>query len=398
MLKDKNIIVGVTGGIAAYKAVDVVSQLKKKGAEVFVIMTEGAQEFVTPLTFQTISQNPVSTKIFSQPTTWEVEHISLADRADAIIIVPATANIIGKIAGGIADDMLTTVVLASKAPIIFAPSMNVNMFENSLTQRNIETLKKLGHHIIEPEEGFLACGYTGKGRLPQTDIIIDEIEYVLNKKDLYKKKVLVTAGPTREDIDPVRYITNHSSGKMGYAIAKAARDRGGDVVLISGVTHIRPPSGVKFVRVGSALEMKEAVLKEFDDADVVIKAAAVADYRPENISGQKIKKSDEDFILKLTKNPDILLELGKQKGKRILVGFAAETQDIIDNAQEKLKNKNLDMIVANDLTLEGSGFDTDTNIVTIISSDGKIEKFNKMGKKELAHIILDKISGLLQQS
>lgn len=396
MLKDKSIIVGVTGGIAAYKVVDLVSRLKKRGAEVFVVMTKGAQEFVTPLTFQTISQNPVSTNMFSQPNAWEVEHISLADRADTIVIAPATANIIGKIAGGIADDMLTTVVLASKAPIIFAPSMNVNMFENTLTQRNIETLKKIGHHIIEPEDGFLACGYTGKGRLPQTDIIIDEIEYILTKKDLYKKKVLVTAGPTREDIDPVRYITNHSSGKMGYAIAKAARDRGGDVVLISGATQIRPPLGVKFISIGSALEMKEAVMNEFEDADIVIKAAAVADYRPRNVSEQKVKKSDGDFVLKLTNNPDILSELGKQKGKRILVGFAAETQNIINNAQEKLRRKNLDMIVANDLTLEGSGFNTDTNIVTIISSDGKVEKYNKMDKKELAHIILDKISGLLK--
>jgi len=391
MVNGKSIIVGVTGGIAAYKVVDIISQLKKKGADISVIMTKAAQEFVTPLTFQTISQNPVSTDMFALPITWEVEHIALADKADAILIAPATANIIGKIATGIADDMLTTVVLASKAPTVFAPSMNVNMYENQVTQRNLKILQKMGHYIIQPDEGYLACGYSGKGRLPKAEIIIDEVEYVLTKKDFCGKKIIVTAGPTREEIDPVRYITNHSSGKMGYGIAKAARDRGGDVVLISGASHTRIPTGVKYIHVGSAIEMKNAVIDEFYNADIIIKAAAVSDYRPKNIHEQKIKKSDDGLTLELVRNPDILFELGKKKGERILVGFAAETQDLIENARKKLKSKNLDMIVANDLTLEGSGFDTDTNIATIISSDGNIEKLKKMRKKELSHIILDKI-------
>ncbi|NPV43113.1 MAG: bifunctional phosphopantothenoylcysteine decarboxylase/phosphopantothenate--cysteine ligase CoaBC [Firmicutes bacterium] len=394
-LKGKNVLVGVTGGIAAYKVVDVISQLKKRGAEVFVIMTKEAQEFIKPLTFQTISQNLVITEMFSTPRTWEVEHISLAEKADVFLIAPATANIIGKIANGIADDMLTTTVIATKSKVVFAPSMNVNMFENPITQRNLDILRKAGYYIIDPEEGLLACGDSGKGRLPSTDTIIDELEYVLTKKDFKGKKILVTAGPTQEAIDPVRFITNYSSGKMGYAIAKAGSNRGGEVVLITGPTYLQPPRRVKVVKVKSAVEMKEAVFKEFQEAEIIIKAAAVADYRPACIADQKIKKDDSNLKIELVRNPDILAELGRQKGNRILVGFAAETQDIIKNARDKLVKKGLDMIIANDLTAEGSGFGTDTNIVQIITANGEIKKYEKMGKIELAHIILDKIFCLL---
>lgn len=395
VLKGKNVLVGVTGGIAAYKVVDVISQLKKRGAEVFVIMTKEAQEFIKPLTFQTISQNLVITEMFSTPRTWEVEHISLAEKADVFLIAPATANIIGKIANGIADDMLTTTVIATKSKVVFAPSMNVNMFENPITQQNLDILRKAGYYIIDPEEGLLACGDSGKGRLPSTDTIIDELEYVLTKKDFKGKKILVTAGPTQEAIDPVRFITNHSSGKMGYAIAKAGSNRGGEVVLITGPTYLQPPRRVKVVKVKSAVEMKEAVFKEFQEAEIIIKAAAVADYRPACIADQKIKKDDSNLKIEMVRNPDILAELGRQKGNRILVGFAAETQDIIKNARDKLVKKGLDMIIANDLTVEGSGFGTDTNIVQIITANGEIKKYEKMGKIELAHIILDKIFCLL---
>lgn len=391
MLKGKFVVIGIAGGIAAYKTADLISKIKKMEGQVQVIMTEAAKKFITPLTLQTLSQNPVITGLFTKPRTWEVEHVSLAEKADVFVIAPATANIIGKVANGIADDFLSTTIMATKAPVIFVPAMNTNMYENPITQNNINTLKKTGYSIIEPETGFLACGYTGRGRMPETSTILDEIYYVLEKKDFKGKKILITAGPTRESIDPVRFISNHSSGKMGYCLAKAARLRGGKVTLISGPTYIEPPRGVKLIKVITACEMLQRVLENFEEADIIIKAAAVSDYRPKNYSNHKIKKKADDLQIPLERNPDILYEIGKRKGHRILLGFAAETQNLIENAIKKLKEKNLDFIVANDLTKEGAGFAVDTNIVKIIDADGNIEEMPKMKKELLANIILDKV-------
>jgi len=388
----KTVVLGVTGGIAAYKALDLVSKLKKKNIDVHVIMTESATKFVTPLSFQSLSQNPVVVDMFAEPKTWEIQHISLADKADVFAIVPATANVIGKIANGIADDMLTTTVMATKAPVLIAPAMNVNMYENPILQRNISILKQYGYHIIEPIEGRLACGYVGKGKLAEVDVIVDYIDMLLCKnKDYAGKKVLVTAGPTVEDIDPVRFISNHSSGKMGYSIARAARNRGAEVILITGPTDIMPPVGVKVIKVKTAQEMYDEVMKYFPKVDIAIKAAAVADYRVENVSNTKIKKSEDSFGIKLIKNKDILLEMGKTKTNQILVGFAAETNDLIQNAKLKLMNKNLDMIIANDITQENSGFNYDTNTVKIIKKDGQLIQLPNMLKQELADIILNYI-------
>ncbi|SEF68012.1 phosphopantothenoylcysteine decarboxylase / phosphopantothenate--cysteine ligase [Caloramator fervidus] len=388
----KTVVLGVTGGIAAYKALDLISKLKKKNIDVHVIMTESATKFVTPLSFQSLSQNPVVVDMFAEPKTWEIQHISLADKADVFAIVPATANVIGKIANGIADDMLTTTVMATKAPVLIAPAMNVNMYENPILQRNISILKQYGYHIIEPIEGRLACGYVGKGKLAEVDVIVDYIDMLLCKnKDYAGKKVLVTAGPTVEDIDPVRFISNHSSGKMGYSIARAARNRGAEVILITGPTDIMPPVGVKVIRVKTAQEMYDEVMKYFPNVDIAIKAAAVADYRVENVSNTKIKKSEDSFEIKLIKNKDILLEMGKIKTNQILVGFAAETNDLIQNAKLKLANKNLDMIIANDITQENSGFNYDTNTVKIIKKDGQLVQLPNMLKQELADIILNYI-------
>ncbi|MDO6354150.1 bifunctional phosphopantothenoylcysteine decarboxylase/phosphopantothenate--cysteine ligase CoaBC [Caloramator sp. CAR-1] len=388
----KNVVLGVTGGIAAYKALDLVSKLRKKDINVDVIMTESATKFVTPLSFQSLSQNQVIVDMFLEPKSWEIQHISLADKADVLAIVPATANVIGKIANGIADDMLTTTVMATKAPVLIAPAMNVNMYENPIVQRNIQILKQYGYHIIEPIEGRLACGYVGKGKLNDIDLIFDYIEMLLEKKkDYLGKKVLVTAGPTVEYIDPVRFISNRSSGKMGYAIARAARNRGAEVILITGPTNIAPPVGVKVIRVKTAEEMFKEVMKYYPEVDIAIKAAAVADYKVEGTSKVKIKKTEDSFELKLIKNKDILQEMGKAKSKQILVGFAAETNDLIKNAKLKLEGKNLDMIIANDVTEENSGFDHDTNTVKIIKNDGQIIQLPNMLKEELANIILNYI-------
>ncbi len=395
--KDKNIVVGVTGGIAAYKTVDVVSQLKKRGANVYVVMTKSATEFVTPLTFQTLSKNRVITDMFEKNISVEVEHISLAVKADAYLICPATANILGKVANGIADDFLSTNIMATKAPVIFACGMNDNMYDNPIVQENIAKLKKYGYYFVEPEYGFLACGTSGKGRLAPTSVLLDNLENVLcTNKDLSGKKVLVTAGPTRESLDPVRFITNHSSGKMGYEIARAAFLRGAEVVLVSGKTNLSCPLGVDRVDVTSATDMKDAVDKYFDDCDVVIKSAAVADYRPATVSENKIKKSDSDMSLELVKNADILKELGLKKKKQILVGFCMETQDLIENATKKLNSKNLDFIVANDLSQQGSGFGVDTNIITIIDKSGEKTKYDIMSKREVAEVILDKVSDVIK--
>lgn len=398
MLKDKFVVLGVTGGIAAYKSVELVRLLKKSGAQVQVIMTKSGCEFVTPLTFQVLSQNPVITDMFKEPPRWEVEHVALADKADIFLIAPATANVIAKMAAGIADDMLTTTLLATKAKIIVVPSMNVNMYENPITQRNIATLRKFGIFVLEPEEGDLACGYSGKGRFPEPRIIVEHIKVILGKDgDLKDKRFLITAGPTREPIDPVRFITNHSSGKMGYALAEKAIQRGARVILISGPTNLTPPIGLEeFISINTAEEMYNAVMKYYADVDVVIKSAAVADYAPEEIKHEKIKKQGLNLTLELKKNPDILQELGNKKETQVLIGFAAETDNVTANAQDKLKRKNLDFIVVNDLTEAGAGFAGDTNIVKILHRDGRIESLPKMLKRDLANEILDRVLLYLQ--
>lgn len=397
MLKDKTVVIGVSGGIAVYKTLDVVSRLRKLGVNVNVIMTKSATEFVTPLSFQSLSQNYVVCDMFEDPKTWDVEHISLAKRADVFLIAPATANVIGKIANGIADDMLTTTVMATKAKVSIAPAMNTNMYENPILQRNINTLKELGYNFVEPESGRLACGDTGKGKLASPETIVDEVVKLLSKgQDLKGKSIIVTAGPTVESIDPMRYITNRSTGKMGYSIAKEAIERGADVTLITGPTNLTPPQNLKkLVKIESAKDMYEAVLANLDENDVVIKSAAVADYKPKNYSNKKIKKSDDDLVIELDRNKDIAQEIGKIKNNKILVGFAAETNDLIENASLKIKKKNLDFIVANDLTKEGAGFGVDTNIVKIIDKEGNITEYPKMKKEEVANIILDKIKELL---
>lgn len=391
MLTGKNIVVGVTGGIAAYKVCDIVSQLKKLNANVDVIMTKSAMEFVTPHAFQALSQNPVITDLFETPRYWDIEHISLAQKADIILVAPATANIIGKIAHGIADDMLSTTIMASTAKIVFAPAMNTKMYENKILQSNMKKLMDLGYAFIPPGEGRLACGDIGKGKLAEVSKIIEFIlELEREEKDLLGKKVLITAGPTVEAIDPVRYITNHSSGKMGYALAEAASKRGAEVTLVSGPTNLTPPANVKRISIKSTLDMYEAVMSNFKQQDIIIKSAAVADYRPQDISNKKIKKQEGDLSITLVRNPDILFELGKIKGDKILVGFAAETNNIIEYAREKIVKKNLDFIVANDVTLEGAGFGTDTNIVYLIDRNNEIRKIDQTTKLEIAHQILDK--------
>lgn len=392
MLANKCIIVGITGGIAAYKAVELVSRLVGAGADIHVIMTRAATRFITPLTLQTISHNPVITDMFELPAKWEVQHVSLADKADLLAVVPATANIIGKVNAGIADDMLSTTIMATKAPVLFAPAMNVHMYENPLVQANISKLISCGYRFIEPEAGKLACGYEGKGRLPETDALLKSIDEILGgSRDLADKTFLITAGPTREYFDPVRFVTNDSTGKMGFAMAAAARDRGARVILIAGPVVISPPQGVTCIPVTSADEMFEAVKRHYDEADIVIKAAAVADYKPANRFSSKIKKGPGGLTVEFVRTPDILSYLGENKGGRMLVGFAAETGSLLENAAKKLRAKNLDMIVANDITLEGAGFGVDTNIVKLLYRDGQIEELEKMSKTEVAHCILDRL-------
>lgn len=388
----KTVVMGICGGIAAYKAVYAASSMVKKGLNVKVIMTKSATEFVTPLTFQTITKNKVITDMFSLSENVTTEHISLAKEADVFLICPATANVIGKIASGIADDFLTTTVMATKAKVVFAPAMNTNMYENPIVEANINKLKYLQYEFVEPECGILACGDSGKGRLAEIDDILDKIDEVLcDKKDFAGKKVLVTAGATKEAIDPVRYITNHSTGKMGYAVAKAAKMRGADVTLVSGSANLRPFSGVKVINVTSAEDMYNAVMEKYPDTDIVVKAAAVADFTPEKTEHEKIKKTGGEFILPLKKTEDILSKLGALKVNQFLVGFCMETSNLIENAKKKLESKNLDLIAANSLNCEGAGFGTDTNVITLISKDGKVEQYEKMSKYDAANIILDKI-------
>lgn len=398
LLENKRIVLGISGGIAAFKAAEIASMLRKRGAEVKCIMTEHAAKFITPLTMREISNNPVAMDMFGDIPEFHVEHIALAQWADIFVIAPATANIIGKIASGIADDMLSTTVMATKAPVLLAPAMNSNMYLNPITQDNIKKLKAYGYRIIEPASGHLACGVIGIGRLPEPNVIVDHIEFAAcQNQELLHKKVIVTAGGTREPIDPVRYIGNHSSGRMGFAIAKAAAMAGADVTLIAGASAASLPTPLGIARridVGSTTEMKKAVDTYYDNCDAVIKSAAVADYRVANPAKNKIKKNDENLTIDMTKNPDILFGLGQRKTHQVLVGFAAETTNVLEYGMAKLKKKNLDMLVANDVTAEGAGFQTDTNIATFIFPDGSMEKLQKMSKFALATLIVQRVGAL----
>lgn len=390
MSKEKCVVIGVTGGIAVYKALDIISALRKKNVDVRVIMTKHAMEFVNPITFQAISQNIVTTDMFEEPKAWEIQHISLAKRADVFLVAPATANIIGKVANGIADDMLSTTIMATKAKVIFAPAMNTNMYENPIVQENIKKLKNLGYEFIEPSSGRLACGDEGKGKLAPVQNIVDiTMSNLYDKKDLVGKKVLVTAGPTRAEIDPVRFISNHSTGKMGYAIAEEARDRGADVTLISGPTNEEDLVGVKIIKITTNSEMRDKVLSLYDNSDIVIKSAAVADYKPKEYSNQKIKKGEGSLVIELVRDNDILKELGDKKKNQILVGFAAESQNVVENAKKKIEKKNLDYIVANDITSKDTGFASSDNKVIIITKEGKEFALEKMSKRKVARNLFD---------
>ena len=397
MLNGKKIALGVTGGIAVYKAVDLVSRLRKQGAEVRVIMTEHAQQFVTPLTFKEISGNKVAVSMWDSNQEFNVEHISLANWADAFVVAPATANILAKMANGIADDLLSTTLLAAQAPIIVCPAMNTGMYQNPITQENIAKLEAHGVTVMPPAVGYLACGVSGSGRLPEPQQIVEFIDDFFAKKDgdMVGLKVLVTAAGTREPIDPVRFVGNRSSGKMGYAIAQAAAQRGAEVLLVTGPSALAIPANVKGVKVETTNEMLEAVMEAYDKMDVVIKAAAVADYRPRDVADQKIKKKTDDALtVVMDKNPDILKELGARKAHQVLVGFAAETQNLLDNAREKIVKKNLDMIVANDVTAAGAGFNTDTNIVKFLYPSGEVRSLEQMAKTEVANLLLDAVMEL----
>ena len=392
MLQGKKILLGVTGGIAAYKAVDITSRLRKAGAEVRVVMTRAATNFVTELTFREMSGNPVSVDMWAPVQHWNVAHIALAEWADLVLVAPATANVLAKAALGIADDMLTTTLLATTSPIFFAPAMNCNMYANPAVRENIDKLATRGAHMIAPGTGTLACGAEGLGRLAEPANIVAALEnFFAEGAQLFGVKVLVTAAGTIEPIDPVRYIGNRSSGRMGYALAEEAIARGADVVLVSGPSSLTPPAGLKrFVSVETAKEMRNAVLREAENSRIIIKAAAVADYHPKTVSEQKIKKNDEELSIVLEKNPDILKELGeKKRAGQILVGFAAETQKLLEFARAKIQKKNLDFIVANDVTKPGAGFNTATNLAKIISRDGSIEELPLMTKRELAKRIFD---------
>ncbi len=395
IVKDKKIVLGVTGCIAVYKAAELVRQLVKLGADVHVAMTESAREFMAPLTFQTLTGNPVITELFTLYEERKIGHITMAQRGDVVVVAPATANIIGKAANGIGDEILSTVLLATRKPMLFAPAMNEGMWDNPVTQRNVQTLKDLGCRFVDPGVGDLACGDHGRGRLADIADIVDEIESMLSPDDFQGMTALVTAGPTQELIDPVRFISNPSSGKMGYAVARALRHRGADVVLVSGPTTLEVPRGVKAVQVQSAQEMAAEVDRHFSESQLVIKTAAVADYRPRVAAVHKVKKRDGRVPdLDLEPTTDILAGLGKNKGSRILVGFAAETQDLIANAQEKLVNKNLDLIVANDVSAGDSGFGADMNKATLLMQGGLRVDVPAMSKQDLAHRILDSIAEL----
>ncbi|MCF2670140.1 bifunctional phosphopantothenoylcysteine decarboxylase/phosphopantothenate--cysteine ligase CoaBC [Butyricicoccus pullicaecorum] len=397
-LEGKNVVLCVTGGIAAYKAADLTSRLRKKGASVYIIMTESATHFITPLTLEVLSGNRVVTDMFDRAFTWEVEHISLAKRADVFVIAPATANIIGKAAHGIADDMVSTTLMATRAPIVMAPAMNTNMYENPVVQQNMELLRERGVCFAAPVSGHLACGDTGSGKLADPADIVRVIEDALTPKDLSGLSVLVTAGPTREAMDPVRFLSNHSTGKMGYAIAERARARGARVTLISGPVALTPPEGVEVVPITSALDMYDAVLSRLPRLDWVIKAAAVGDYRPATCADDKLKKKQDDMSVALVRNPDILKEIGARKNDHQTVcGFSMETRDLINNSRAKLEGKNCDMLVANNLRTAGAGFAHDTNVATLLYRDGSAESLDLMAKDSLADIVLDRMLAIHQK-
>ena len=391
MLKDRRIVLGVTGGIAAYKAAELVRELVRRGAKVRVVMTDHACKFVTPLTFETLSGNPVATELFWVPGEFEIGHIALAEFAELVVIAPATANIIGKMAAGIADDLLTTVLLATDTPILICPAMNAKMYANSIVKENLARLVSRGHTILEPGYGELACRVEGQGRLAEPQEIAEEIEAILTLKDFQGEHVLVTAGPTQEPFDPVRFISNYSSGKMGYALAVMARRRGAAVTLVSGPTELPVPRGVAFVPIRTALEMRDAVLAHLAEATVVIKAAAVADYRPAVCEPVKIKKKEGSLTVHLERNPDIISEIADRKGDRIVVGFSMESDHLLENASKKLIAKGMDFIVANDVTEPGAGFRGDTNVISILDREGGVEAFPLLNKMDVAGVILDRV-------
>lgn len=392
MFKGKNIILGVTSSIAAYKSANVASALVKKGCNVNVLMTENATNFINPLTFEELTKHKCIIDTFDRNVQYNVAHISLAVSADAFIIAPASANVIGKIANGIADDMLTTTVMACKCPVIISPAMNTNMYENPIVQDNLAKLERFGYIIVPPAEGRLACGAIGKGKMPDEQVLLDYLERALSDKQDFKgKRVLVTAGPTQESIDPVRYITNHSSGKMGYAVARQAMLRGAEVTLVSGKVNLPPVPFVKMIYITTAEDMYNAVTAEFENTDIVIKAAAVADFRPKRIADDKLKKADGMDSIELEPTKDILKELGKNKKNRFICGFSMETKNMTENSRKKLGNKNLDMIVCNNLKVEGAGFQGDTNVVTVIDKTN-ITELGIMSKTEVADKILDRIA------
>jgi phosphopantothenoylcysteine decarboxylase / phosphopantothenate---cysteine ligase len=391
------ITLGVTGGVAAYKAAELVRRLQQDGFTVQVVMTRGAREFITPLTFAALSGQKVITDLFAESggeanLESAIEHIAVAQRTDLLLVAPATADILAKFARGIADDFLTTLYLASTAPVVVAPAMNVNMWNHAATQENVEMLRARGVKVVDPDEGYLACGMTGAGRLAGQEAIVGTVHEALHAlRDLVGEKVLVTAGPTRENLDPVRYLTNRSSGKMGYAVAEAAARRGAHVILVSGPTSLEAPPGVERIDVQSAEEMHRAVLEKVADCSIAIFAAAVADYRPAESNGQKIKRNKESMTISLEPTPDILASVARNKGERFIVGFAAETEHVEENARKKLAAKNADLIVANDVTSEGAGFDHDTNIVTLFARDGRDLALPRMSKSEVAQRILDEV-------
>lgn len=393
MLKGKCVVLGVTGSIAAYKIANLASALVKLGADVNVIMTKNATNFINPITFETLTSNKCLVDTFDRNFQFNVEHVALAKRADIFMVAPASANVIGKMAHGIADDMLTTTILAAKCKKLVSPAMNTNMFTNPIVQDNLQILKKYGFEIIEPASGYLACGDTGAGKMPEPEVLLQYIlRELAHEHDLTGKKVLVTAGPTAEAIDPVRYITNHSTGKMGYAIAKAAMERGAEVTLVSGPVNITPPMFVDVTNITSAAEMADAVKSKAGECDIIIKSAAVADYRPKTVAAEKIKKKDgEGSSIELERTEDILSYLGAHKREgQFICGFSMETENMLENSQKKLKKKNVDMIVANNLRTTGAGFGTDTNVVTLITADGANE-LPIMSKEDVAHAILDEI-------
>ena len=392
MLRGKTVVLGVTGSIAAYKIATLASMLVKKQASVHVIMTKNATNFINPITFETLTGHKCLVDTFDRNFEFQVEHVSLAKQADVVMIAPASANVIGKLAHGLADDMLTTTLLACKCPKIVSPAMNTAMFENPIVQDNLKILEKYGYEVIQPASGYLACGDTGAGKMPEAETLYQYIERTLaDPKDLIGKKVLVTAGPTQENIDPVRYITNHSSGKMGYAVAKAAMLRGADVTLVSGQTALTPPMFVKYVQITTAEEMYQEVISRSDEQDIIIKAAAVADYRPKTVYENKVKKKEGQMAIELERTRDILAYLGEHKKEnQFLCGFSMETENMIGNSRAKLQKKNLDMVAANNVKVEGAGFQGDTNVMTLITQDQEIA-LPLMSKEEVADKILDTI-------